>query len=355
MKVVWSAVGVVLMLLFSGCGEENSTCRIDVQTALDQGRFDEAISLMEGSCSDAYTVSDKAYNLAIAYMGKAGFGVSDVVDMIVNADTNSNDAFVGFTKSVSSSASALSSSYLDIAKSYFLKSAEPTWSSALLNTTTVCSSTNIAGDTRKQNACLYLGFSQALRAASALTTLTGDLAAALQSIESGSGSIPDDMNASINALAWATNNSVDGGVTISDSNVTILGVTYKHLDVNVSGKIFYRLATANAPDTNASTVVTDGYCDVNGDKASCSGIENSDGSIDTTIATGCYACPVLVDGSAQNITDAIVEALNDTLESVTAVTNDPDILQTIDDFKTQIDSDNSGDINATEIIDYLSQ
>jgi len=48
---LFSASLLAATVMFSGCGDDKTTCRIDVQKAIDEGRYDNAISNLEGKCA----------------------------------------------------------------------------------------------------------------------------------------------------------------------------------------------------------------------------------------------------------------------------------------------------------------
>ena len=357
-NIVMSSL-VVASLLLSGCGgESDTTCRIDVQNALDDGEFDKAISLLENSCANAYTESDLNLNLATAYMGKSGFGVSDVVAMIIDANNNSGDALTSFTVAVEQNKEPNSLPMLDKSNSYYLASiaegnkttASQLCSIAELNTTT---------DSRRTNVCLYVGFNETIKAVNTITYLTDDLTTLVDSINSDLNTTPFDMQASLDALAWSLNQTIPNGSTITASDINISGVGYAHLEVSDpsgSSLTFYRLAKSTTQGSPNSTLITDGYCDENGSKSNCTGMEdNATGAIINSIA-GCYACPVSFDSAdGGDIASLLVDTFNSGADIVIAVTNDPDITQSINDFKTDIGVAVDANITITDILNYLNQ
>ncbi|WP_428738031.1 hypothetical protein [Sulfurimonas sp.] len=342
-----------VVLILSGCGSDDTTCRIDVQNAMDKGDFDTAVSKLEGECASTFSSSDKNYNLALAYMGKAGYSVTDVLVSLLDANNDSGDAFVSFASSISATKQENSAAYLQTSQEHFLLSVTTDINDTLVQ---LCATANSSDNLRLRDACYYYGFNQAVTTVDTLSYLTSDLGTALDSINNDSNATPDDLQASLDALAWAVG---DASITnVSDSNITINGNAFKHLDVNVSGKSFYRLATDNAPDLSASTVLTDGYCDENGSKTNCEGIELSDGDINTTnpLATGCYACPVGVDtNSSINVASVLIDALNNGTDTIASLTDDADTQASIDDLKLEIDTNSDGNITSEELINYLNK
>jgi len=350
---------VALSLLLSGCGDESdTTCRIDVQNALDDGEFDKAIALMEGSCAAAYEESDLNLNLATAYMGKSGFGVSDVVAMIIDANDNSSDALTSFTVAVDENKEPNSLPMLDRSNSYYLASIAE---GNLTTAEDLCSveALDATDDSRRINVCLYIGFNETIKAVNTITYLTDDLTTLVDSINSDSNATPLDMQASLDALAWSLGQSIPNGSDINATDVNISGVSYAHLAVSNpsdSGLLFYRLAKSSTPGAINSTVITDGYCDINGNKENCLNMEDNETGAIINPISGCYACPVAFDSTdGGSISALLVDALNNGVDTVVAVTDDPDITETINDFKADLGVAADADITITDILDYLNQ
>ena len=359
-KKIIATSAVVTSLLLSGCGSTDTTCRIDVQRDIDKGRFDDAISKLEGECASVYSVSDKNFNLAAAYMGKSGFGVSDVVNMIATSDDDSNSgAFTSFTRSVNENKNAGSLTLLRKAKEFFLKSIRPDANASVLST--LCDGNTTTQTPRVSNACLYVGFNQTLTTATTITYLTDDVDTLVQSIDGdANATTPDDMKASLDALSWAidTNNSLPNGSIITPTSVNIKGASYAALDVKQNGKDFYRLAKSMVRDANNSTVITDGYCQADGNTTACEGIENPDGSIDMTkpFAASCYACPVTLDStSSQGVADLLVDTLNLGTDAIVSISDDEDIQSSVTDFKKDITGGVDRDITINDILQYLNK
>lgn len=347
-------VSLAAALLLSGCGSDDATCRIDVQTAMDKGDFDGAISKLDGECASAFSVSDKNYNLALAYMGKAGYGVSDVLISLLNSNDNaSDDAFTTFASSLTKTKQADSSTYLQTSKEHFLHTLTSDANETLAN---LCVGASTSDNLRLRDVCFYYGFNQAVTTVDTLSYLTDDLSSALTSINNKeSENTPDDLQASLDALDFATSGT-KGNVT--NKPITIKGANYNHLVVTVNTKTFYRLATSNAPDPTASTILTDGYCDENGSKANCEGVELSGGDINTTnlAATECFACPVGIDTNrSTDVVSVLVDALNEGTDTIANLSDDADTKQSIDDLKADIDTNHDKNISTQEMLDYLNQ
>ena len=358
-KKIISASLVAAAVMFAGCGNDNTTCRIDVQKAIDEGRYDSAISDLQGKCATAYTQSDLDMNLAAAYMGKSGYSVSDIADMLINNNGDNGDAFSSFISDTNAKKTDNSLPFLTKAKSYYVQ--------AIGGNEGVCTDNNLSAinNARWTNACLYIGFNETVKTATTVSHLTNNVSDVVDAINSDSAT-PYDMNASMDALSWVTDKGFkpSNSTTITAKDVNISGNTYANIIVKYSNttpvKTFYRLAKSNIRETNNTTLITDGYCDANGDKMACIGLENSDGSIND-LTKSCYPCPVMLDAnSSLSVTDSLVDALNNGTDTISAVSDDPDITQSIKDFKKEvIDSRANGDKNGTitvqDIIKYLQK
>jgi hypothetical protein len=358
-KIIASSL-VAASIIFSGCGSSDATCRFDVQNAIDNGQYDKAITDMQGQCSTAFTKSDLNMNLAAAYMGKAGYSVTDIIDMLINSNNTNDDAFASFLDSVDSKKRPNSLSNLEIAKGHFIAAIE---NDTNVTIKSLCSANKISDsdDSRRTNACLYIGFNETIKTANTVTYLTKDVDKVVESINNDQNTTPYDMKASLAALRWAKNATyVPTEGNISARDVQIKGTNFTHVKVNYGANgLFYRLAKSTTRDANNTTVITDGYCDANGSRENCDGIENEDGSINNANqnAEGCYACPVVLDtnNSTLDVAELLVDSLNNGSDTINAVANDPDITQSIEDFKKDVTGDSNGTVTIDMILDYLQK
>ncbi|QOP44617.1 hypothetical protein FJR45_11960 [Sulfurimonas sediminis] len=357
-KKVLSSSLIATALLLSGCGGSDTTCRIDVQNAIDDGNYDVAISLLEGECRTAYTQSDLNMNLASVYMGKSGYSVSDIADMLINSNDTQNDAFSTFISSVSKKRNPDSLPLLTKAQQYYLAAISLDTNSSVSE---LCSRSNLdlRNDSRLENACLYISFNDAVKATNTVTYLTGDVDKLVESLNN-TNTTPYDMKASMDALAWLIDSNFtpnEGNITAQDVNIS--NKSYAHVIVNYgTNGLFYRLGKSTTRDANNSTVLTDGYCDSDGNRTACEGIEKTDGSIDITnpAALSCYACPVDFDGNGatEDVVKLLVDTFNNGTESITAIIDDPDITDSIREFKQDITNGNDVNITVDDIINYLN-
>ena len=366
-KKVISISLVAMAVMFTGCGNDDTTCRIDVQKAIDEGRYDDAIANMQGSCKNAFTQSDLNMNMAAAYMGKSGYSVSDIAEMLIDSDEQ-GDAFTSFLSSVADKKQPDSLPLLNKAGNYFLDAIATNGKSDI---STLCSPESLSGnDARLTNACLYIGFNQTIKTANTITYLTGDVDKLVDSInDSASDTTPYDMRASLDALGWAVNTgyNLQSDTHISAATVTFSGnhtfadVNVTYTDTNGNEKLFYRLAKSINRDINNTTVITDGYCDVNGSKENCQGMEDeTTGEIINPIS-GCHACPVVMDvNDSLSVSQLLVDTINNGADTISAVAGNDDVAQAVEDFKQEIIANRpNGDTNTTitvdDIINYLQQ
>ena len=361
MKNIFTLSALTALLLFSGCGNEEANCRIEIQKAIDEGNFESAISKLDGSCKTALNENDRLYSLATAYMGKSGYGVSDVIKMVVEADDNdSGGAFATFTKSVAKNRKSDSISLLEKSKSLFLRSLEPSSSDVAALYNKYCSLRSSYDDPRIKNACFYVGFSDVMRTSVTVSNLTKNVNVLVDAIDEGDASkVPLDMKVSLDALAWAIGQQPQNGSQITSQAVTqIKGGSYVPLVITNNGETFYRLADKDAPSSRSSTIVTEGYCDADGNMTACDGIEKEDGSIDTSkipSGTTCYACPVTADGqTATKVVGVLVEALNEGVDTIVAVANDPDVEDSVKKFKKEVTGSENGTVTVDDIMKYLN-
>ena len=157
----------------------------------------------------------------------------------------------------------------------------------------------------------------------------------------------------------------------ADTNISASSVTFSNgrtfADINVTytvnnqQKVFLRLANSMTQDINNTTVITDGYCDVNGSRENCQGMEdNTTGEIINPIA-GCYACPVIMDtNNTLSVTQLLVDTINNGTDTISAVSGDQSVTNAVNDFKQEIinartNGDTSTTITVNDIINYLQQ
>jgi len=335
---------VVSTMMFSGCGGSSDT----IQSQIDTAQFDKVIGDLEAKSNKDQV---DYYNLASAYMGKAGFAASDVVSILlkVNEESGNNSSYGSFLTQIEQKKGNDPLLNLSKASQNFINAGADKATCNQPNKTTL-----------QENGCLYIGLSDLYRSATTVTYLTKDITKFTDAINNSTGETPLDMKVSMDALEWATttNNPLSNASTVTSSPVTFTfegqSYTYTHLNMSLSGKTFYRLATSSNHQLTDSTIITDGYCDSNYDKTPCSNIEDSDGSIKDTTKT-CYACPVsLTDKNATSTSQALVDILNSGTDTITSVSNDPTIKDEVVKIKNEMTNNSGQDVTITDVINYFN-
>ena len=358
LKLAGLAIASAVALTLTGCGDnEELNCRISVQKAIDEGRFDTAITQLEGECKNYFDQSDLSYNLATAYMGKAGFSLSDLLKIALDSG-DADDAFAAFMSSIDKQAHDESMKFLNEAKRYYLESIGMDSNTSLGD---ICDDPVLSEQVRVQNVCTYAPLALLTKSTITVSYLTNDVEKVAEVISNTDSieDIPLDMKASTDAMAWAIGQTPPNDSNITAKPVTIKDKSYAHLNVVLQDKTFYRLAKDTTPSPTNSTILTNGYCTTDGNTTACEGIENEDGSIDTTnpAAAICYACPVDLGGDSAAITDILVDTLNEGTDAITSIYSsqtDVDIEQSIADIKKDITGGEDRDVTVDDIIKYLN-
>jgi len=338
---------VVSTMMFSGCGGNNDT----IQTQIDTAQFGKVIEDLEAKPNKTQV---DYYNLASAYMGEAGFAASDVINILakINEENGNNNNYTSFLTQIEQKKGNNPLLNLSKASQNFIK--------AGADKTTCDPNSQTDKTPLQENGCLYIGLSDLYRSTTTVTYLTKDITKFTDAINNSTGETPLDMKVSMDALEWATttNNPLSNASTVTSSSVTFTfegkPYTYTHLNMSLSGKTFYRLATSSNHQLTDSTIITDGYCDSHYDKTPCSNIEDSDGSIKDTTKT-CYACPVsLTDKNATSTSQALVDILNSGTDTITSVSNDPTIKDEVVKIKNEMTNNSGQDVTITDVINYFN-
>lgn len=294
---------------------------------IDKGNFAGAIDRLENdaSCQSAYSGNEYRINLGVAYMGKAGLGVSDVISTMATAsDQGGGDTFGSFLDAVNEKTDNNTLSNLKKAKDEFV---------TYLGGVECNATTTYAQD----DACLYIGLSDILKASTTFGYLTDNVQEWVTDANN------TEMDASACALEYAVTGGCTngGGVAVVDANITFdSNRTYDEINVTVGADSYYYLVALPTPPS--STVLTDGYCTTS--FVSCPDVNAT-----------CYACPVSQSAAEEdlNVTNLLVDALNSGFDSVsTLVDGDPALQADIDAFKAEVSG--GGDITVNDIITYLN-
>ncbi len=323
-----------------GCKDDNSlnAYRYEVLKALDSGNYDKVIQLLQkDNYKKAFSNEELNINLAAAYIGKAGYDVSSILNDILDTDVDA-DGFKVFSQAISKKASGKSLMYLS-------KAIEK-YSEILQNVS--CEDKQSLTELQK-DACFLKGLVETAKGTNSFVLAIEDnpqeRAGTLEKWIEGvnpcsqddinANNVPDDLEATACAIEYANNGScyIDNGSFSTSSiafskeentyNYTLLkidinsDITCSQTDTNT----FYRLISGT------DVVITDGYCDL--DLQPCSEPDGID----------CFPCPII--DNQQNITveDTIVETINngvDTIISIIPEDQRSDIEENLREFKEEI-------------------
>lgn len=296
---------VTIGLVLGGCGDDTGERRLETQGMLDDGNYDGVISSLEGTA----TTSNDYIKLGLAYMGKAGFGIPDVIDMILEDDESDGDAFSEFVKDTQAKKTPTSISNLRKSTKNYRK--------ALGNTE--CNATNLSDSSK--NVCLYLGLGETVKSATAITYLVDDIEALTED------SIEDPkLKASACAMMYAFDkNQMDSECTAKeDGNITFANErTYKKLTITADSEDFDFLIT----DLN-QTAITDGYCTVT----------DFSTRVNAKASELYYVCPLNESKDADDeitTVNVLLDALNNGTDAITASATE-DMKKDIDEFKCDL-------------------
>ncbi|WP_457600525.1 hypothetical protein, partial [Hydrogenivirga sp.] len=102
-----------------GLSDKNSAAakRYEILKAIDEGNYDHVIQALSNDITygGAFTQDEGRFNLAAAYVGKAGFDVNDIVsDMVdtVNNNNTTNNDFQTFIEALSVNVGTLGTLHL---------------------------------------------------------------------------------------------------------------------------------------------------------------------------------------------------------------------------------------------------
>lgn len=345
-KIVTFFVLIVSALLVSGCGGSEGNegnegeVALELQYFLDEGKYGSVISLLEGK---AQTKNQKIA-LGAAYIGRAGFSISKIIEVIASSANDTNGSATStLISNLSSKGSATALSDLTSGKRYYneVVSAE------------LCADENQTKTIPQTDLCFFSGLASMARLATTMGYLGN-----IESVFEQDGTEDIKMKASTCAMRYAfedENLSDDCDIT-SDGNVTFVqsNTTYEAISVNSAfedGTYDYLITY----DTVRSSVVTSGYCRLN------------DFSTRTDIltrtvarASGYYVCPLkeTVESEELTVNNLIVDALNGDLDAVGAMSSSSQ--EDIDQLRADIleangrnITDENTTITAEDVAKYL--
>lgn len=333
---------VVATLLLSGCGDSTSEGEdaLVTQQLLDKGQFSSVIARIEPTAS----TTEDYLTLAAAYMGKAGFSLSQIIGIVATSATGTGgNEFSSFIDNASNNSTPTALNDLDTAVVYYKKVVQDR-----------CLDNNITLGAAEADLCLYVGLANISSTAVVFGYISDDVTV----LSDNTGKTDDKLTASTCALEYAFSGSIsDPDCSVSEeSNITFIqsNRTYSDINITVNNQSFeYLLTQPNANTGTRSIAITNGKCT----------LESFETRVDDSNATGYYACPIN-ESSDVNTTDittdeVLVNALNNGLDSIGASTS-ADVQSDIDKFKEEIlvasgrsINDANTTITTQDIINYL--
>lgn len=324
-------------LLLGGCEGNDAESELQTQQMLDKGNYEGVIAKITNPVTN-----DDYMALAAAYMQKAGLGLADLVTVIADSTEDANnEAFAAFVKSIKEKSSSTALQDLEQSATYYKA---------------VVADCNLPTlSTSQEDACLYRGLAQTMKASATIGYIADDI-----SNFGTSGSSDNKLKASTCAMQYALNGSTGGCTLSSNGNITFAsGVTYESITVGYNGETFENLI--RTIDTTKQTAITSGYCAL------------TDFTTRTETPDPSYhVCPVVETADAEELTTEalIVDALNDGTASIGGIATE-EMQADIDEFKCEVlggtyndyngcrdDSNNpidmAQDVTNAQVIDYLN-
>ena len=327
MKKMLMASFIGAMLLLSGCSNTDGEDRLEIEQMLNDGDFTGVISALESDSDANRTTLSEDMTLGSAYMGAAGLTTSDLIGMVADSSTataapalrstratGDDEAFARFAEEIQKNAkdNPKVMEYLDKAIKAFKKVE------------------TAAPDT--ENAKFFQGLGNVAKATTTFTYL-GDIA---KMIENG---IDNELLASSCAIVHVYANTLAKdcqSASIVANNPDTNASLYKELKIRLTeGRGEYRrLITANETEV----VITDGYINVDGN--------------DTNDSNNGANSAKPVQDETLTVTSALLSTLNTGFDLIIEIAPE-DIIDEIRDFRSEIDADSDGEIDAQEMSDYI--
>lgn len=344
-KILLSLSTVFLILSFTGCEDDTSNCKFDVQQALDKDNNAYVINRLEtdATCVNDYTNNSQYIDLANAYLGAAGVNLST----IIKAMSKDQSDFSGILSDLSANQ--------NINTFKFLENSELNYQNYLDKNIEDCA-TSLSYETKEL--CFYKGLNSMFKISNTLTFLTDNVSGwntgVLRPLEDlNQNKIPDDMD-NFNCSAeygilslngnynCPTQTNLTGTSTLVeiDNALQIGSNTYQYILTGLTDGI--NTNENNYLIANRNVIMTSGFCSVN--RESC-----NDGDI------GCYPCPVEnSNGLPIGLNDSIVDSLNSSLSLIEG-SADNELGGTIDSIRSEIKSDpnDNSPITTEDIQNYL--
>ena len=311
-KIVTSAL-LCSALLLSGCGDNEAEDVLQTEQDIDKGNYEAIIAKYDEGVA---STNEEYMALAAAYMQRAGLGLSDLMLVIADStEDEESEAFAAFVKSTTKSSSRTALSDLSKASSYYA------------NVVPNCSGNILSSS--QEDACLYRGLVETLKAASTIGYIADDI----EDFGSGGGS-DAKLTSTGCAMEYALTNSFDNSkctLSSSEKNITFQsGITYSSVDFTVDGHRFEHLL--RRVDGVKNTVITNGFCTL---ESFDTRVEDLSGLENGTLQY--HVCPITQSAQEDEMTTEalIVDSLNDGVESMRGIATD-DMQNDIDEFKCEV-------------------
>ena len=360
MKNILLSSTTALILLLTGCSD-TETCQFEVQQNLDKSNFAAVIGTLENdsSCINSYPNNDHLISLGTAYLGKAGLSFTDIIDSLTVAADNQNTAFAAFIDATGEKTT--------IDSQADLKTATDIFKTYLGDETCIGLNLPVNNDKlyAQKDVCLFMAFSETLRATNAITLLTDDLTGWLDpntevKVDENKNDVPDDLDASACSIQYAAS-----GPTIPclpangvNTDVTQKGVisfdnnsTYEMIDVTIGANSYTKLIFPSTVAIGRSPILTSGFCTTSFDKNVC---DQTTGATSTEAA--CLPCPTNTTQGSENTsaTTVLVDSLNTGLDIAALSVNNELLEQTLNDFNKEVKKDGTNtEITSDDIVNYL--
>ncbi len=364
-KILMSSV-VALALMLNGCGDDEGESYLETQQMLDNGDFEGVISKLEPSLDANSTDSNENYlALASAYMGKAGYTLSDVVGAFIDEDEFGEDSDTDPIANLTKNATYDSTISLLRSEQYYKK--------VIGEDGCLSENADKLGSAGK-DICLFLSLAAVSKVATTVNLLADDASAVFADNDDNNAGVPDHKySASKCAIEFAFNNnlsdtsSTECKIKLSNQvNFTTIDKRYVPLEVTVNAdatrtSYYYMMTEEDSLTHTRSTVMTSGYCSLD---SFTPRVDSYNSSI--------YACPINEEIGEEDTTSmgVLVNALNDGLGSIGVVFDsddeDNDVQSDIDEFKCEVlngtYSEYSGGcsvsienaVSEEQVIDYLN-
>ena len=359
MKRMVTLLSAGLLLVGCGIGDKNSpeAKRYEIQKALDEGNYDKIINILisDPTYGGAMSAEEGNMYLGAAYVGKAGFDVNGIVNVLVESGTTKvqgNDTFKQFVKSVSKNASREAPLYLSRASDLYEKAAG----------NISCKNIPAGASDMAKDACFYKGIVDVATAGTTIIDIVDDVDSWLNpqgcSDDANNNGVGDGGDASACAMEYAVNGnctvpnavptSIKNPLTFTDSAGNNYSYELIKIDVNPTNppctnpNSFYRLLELS--NSGKVLAITKGACDTNFNP--CSPIDPN---------SNCYPCPVVLDGQSLDVVDTVTTTLESSADVIDEFTSgNSDVNGAINDFLNEA-CGNDNQCTQDEIANYLSQ